>query len=71
MHSVRPSRYTNVGDSMIWCAELFYLSHVLKASISYGASIKSFSEEELKKQDRNLPIILHGGGNFGDLWSGS
>ncbi|MDZ8224901.1 MULTISPECIES: hypothetical protein [unclassified Nostoc] len=56
---------------MIWCAELFYLSHVLKASISYGASIKSFSEEELKKQDRNLPIILHGGGNFGDLWSGS
>ncbi len=63
--------HTNVGDSMIWCGELLYLVDVLKISISYAASIKTFSEEELNKQDSNLPIILNGGGNFGDLWTSS
>ena len=63
--------HTNVGDSMIWLGEIFYLSQTLKATISYAASIKDFSDEQLTKQDNNVPILLHGGGNFGDLWKGS
>lgn len=63
--------HTNVGDSMIWCGEVLYLSRVLKAKISYAASIRNFSEENLNEQDDNIPILLHGGGNFGDIWAGS
>ncbi len=61
--------YFNIGDHLIWLATIFYLTDVLKTKINYVASIDNFSEELMEKQVGKAPIILQGGGNFGDLWS--
>lgn len=60
--------YTNIGDSLIWVGEVFYLTDVLKAKINYAASVDNFSGAEMEKQVGKAPILLQGGGNLGDLW---
>jgi pyruvyl transferase EpsO len=64
-----PNHY-NIGDHLIWLGELFYLTDILKTKINYVASIDDFSPEVMEKQVGKSPILLHGGGNLGDLWSG-
>jgi pyruvyl transferase EpsO len=61
--------YPNIGDHLIGLGTVFYLTDVVKTQIKYTASIEDFSEEELEKRVGQAPIILHGGGNLGDLWS--
>lgn len=60
----------NVGDSLIWAGELAYLEQI-GCRIHYVSDLRGFDAESLR---RNLPangvILLHGGGNFGDLWPG-
>ncbi|MBD1879924.1 polysaccharide pyruvyl transferase family protein [Coleofasciculus sp. FACHB-T130] len=63
-----PDHY-NVGDHLIWLGTLFYLKDVLKTKINYAASIESFSELAMEEQVGKAPIIVHGGGNLGDIWS--
>ncbi|OUL26865.1 polysaccharide polymerase [Nostoc sp. 106C] len=58
----------NIGDHLIWLGEVFYLTDVLKTKINYATSIDDFSEAEMEKQVGKAPILLHGGGNLGDLW---
>lgn len=62
-----PSHF-NIGDHLIWLGEIFYLTDLLKTKIKYVANIYNFSPEELEKRVGNAPILLHGGGNLGDLW---
>ena len=61
--------YLNVGDHLIWLATVFYLTDVLQVKINYIASLDDFSEELMAEKGGNCPIILQGGGNFGDIWS--
>ncbi|MCU0533100.1 MAG: polysaccharide pyruvyl transferase family protein [Hydrococcus sp. Prado102] len=61
--------HSNLGDHLIWLGELFYVNHVLKAKIGYASHLKNFSGEMMEKQVGKSPILLHGGGNLGDLWT--
>lgn len=60
----------NVGDSLIWAGELAYFRR-LGLRLIYVADRRSYDAAELR---RALPaggvILIHGGGNFGDLWDG-
>lgn len=61
-------RHANVGDSAIWLGERALL-HRAGVPVAYTCDLNSFSEQDLL--DR-LPtggtILIHGGGNVGDLW---
>jgi len=61
--------HPNIGDHLIWLGTIFYLTNVLKTKINYAVSVTDFSEAVLEKQIGKSPILLHGGGNMGDLWS--
>ncbi len=60
--------HPNIGDHLIWLGEVFYLTDVLKTQINYASSVENFSASEMEKQVGKSPILLHGGGNLGDLW---
>ncbi|MEG3436917.1 polysaccharide pyruvyl transferase family protein [Pannus brasiliensis CCIBt3594] len=63
-----PDHY-NIGDHLIWLGEILYLTDVLGIRPEYCASVASFSDREMEeKLDRKQPILIHGGGNLGDLW---
>lgn len=59
--------HQNVGDTMIWRGELDHLAS-LGLRVRYRTDIQRFSRELLDKLVPEGPILLHGGGNFGDLW---
>lgn len=59
--------HQNVGDTMIWRGELDHLAS-LGLRVRYRTDIQRFSRELLDKLVPDGPILLHGGGNFGDLW---
>ncbi|MGD1712451.1 polysaccharide pyruvyl transferase family protein [Dapis sp. BLCC M172] len=61
-------RHINIGDHLIWLGTVFYLTNVLKTKIAYASSLESFSQAEMDEKIGNSPIILHGGGNLGDVW---
>jgi exopolysaccharide biosynthesis predicted pyruvyltransferase EpsI len=63
--------HSNVGDSAIWLGELAYLRSLGSVSIRYTCDIKSYSRDALAPRARNGVILLSGGGNLGDLWTGS
>jgi exopolysaccharide biosynthesis predicted pyruvyltransferase EpsI len=60
----------NVGDSMIWAGEVAYFEQ-LGLKVVYVADLQSYDKDVLREI---LPpdgvILLHGGGNVGDLWRG-
>lgn len=60
--------HSNVGDSAIWLGEIEYLHH-RRCVIEYVCDLVSYDAEQLAA---SLPddgiILLHGGGNLGDLW---
>jgi pyruvyl transferase EpsO len=60
-------RYRNVGDSAIWLGERRLLAELGVASV-YTCDRLTFSPEALNKSLPEGPILLSGGGNFGDLW---
>lgn len=56
--------HANVGDTLIWQGELDFLKSVLytcKGMCSYNSPVPT----NIKESDL---ILIHGGGNFGDLW---
>lgn len=58
----------NVGDSAIWVGEVTWL----QKNLGYGPAIISDHRDPLKEVNRELggkTILLHGGGNFGDIWA--
>jgi pyruvyl transferase EpsO len=60
----------NVGDSLIWEGELRYLER-LGLRIRYVSDLHGFNAADLRRAlPRDGVVLLHGGGNFGDLWVG-
>lgn len=60
--------YPNIGDHLIWLGTLFYLTDILKAKINYTASVQGFCASAMEKKNGKAPILVQGGGNFGDLY---
>jgi len=60
--------YLNIGDHLIWLGTVFYLKEIHKTQIKYTATVKNFSESEMRQKIGNSPILFQGGGNLGDLW---
>jgi exopolysaccharide biosynthesis predicted pyruvyltransferase EpsI len=58
---------SNVGDSAIWLGERRAL-RALGARITYMSDIGGFAAARLRAHLRRGPILLQGGGTFGDLW---
>jgi pyruvyl transferase EpsO len=61
--------HPNIGDHLIWLGEILYLTDVLKTKINYVSTLEDFSPEMMDKKVGKSPILLHGGGNLGDLWT--
>jgi len=57
----------NVGDSAIWLGTMVYLERRGIRPV-YMSSYHTFSPTELKRRIGDGTILLHGGGNFGDLY---
>lgn len=58
----------NIGDHLIGLGEIFYFNNVLKTRITYITDWQNFSPEVMQYMLEDYPIVLHGGGNLGDLW---
>ncbi|MEV8370932.1 polysaccharide pyruvyl transferase family protein [Microbacterium sp. NPDC064584] len=59
----------NVGDSLIWAGEIAYLER-MGLRVRYVADIQGYDPSRLRRAMPSGVILLHGGGNFGDLWPG-
>ncbi|MGO2188051.1 MAG: polysaccharide pyruvyl transferase family protein [Microbacterium gubbeenense] len=60
----------NIGDSLIWEGELAYLRE-LGIRIVYVTDIRGYDARDVRRRlPRDGVVLLHGGGNFGDLWEG-
>jgi exopolysaccharide biosynthesis predicted pyruvyltransferase EpsI len=60
--------HTNVGDLAIWLGEIAML-RALDCRVVYVCDRVSYSREALEARlPAGSPVLLHGGGNFGDLW---
>lgn len=58
----------NVGDSAIWLGEIAYLRSAGIQSPAYFCDSGNYSKTRLAKKTLDGALLLHGGGNFGDLW---
>jgi exopolysaccharide biosynthesis predicted pyruvyltransferase EpsI len=58
--------HENVGDSAIWLGELAYLRN-RGCRIVYHCDLRSYATAQLARAEPDL-VLLHGGGNLGDLW---
>lgn len=59
--------HSNVGDSAIWLGELAWLDRL----VGRPPALVCAQEADWKALDAmpaDRPILLHGGGNFGDIW---
>jgi exopolysaccharide biosynthesis predicted pyruvyltransferase EpsI len=61
--------HANVGDSAIWLGETLYLEQERRQRPVYCCTVGDFSPAALADRAPEGPILLHGGGNFGTLWS--
>jgi exopolysaccharide biosynthesis protein PssK len=60
--------HANVGDSAIWLGTTAFFRRQHAVEPRYVASIAAFSPAALRRAHPEGPILIHGGGNFGDLW---
>jgi|SRR5690606_16960408 len=56
--------HRNIGDLLIWQGELEFLKEI-PFNMTYSSNIFTHKDEKIKE---NSVILLHGGGNFGDVW---
>lgn len=59
--------HQNAGDSMIFMGELAALA-ACRADVRYIADDARFAADELREACPEGPLLIHGGGNFGDIW---
>lgn len=59
--------HSNVGDSAIWLGEHMVLKHA-GIKISSIGDLFYDSWDDIAKSIGSRTILIHGGGNFGDLW---
>lgn len=57
--------HNNIGDTLIWEGTLQFFKH-LAHRCTYKSSVATFKESNINPESGT--ILLHGGGNFGDLW---
>ena len=57
--------HVNTGDLLIWQGELSFLKHEVKSRMLGYYNQATFGFPKLQK---DTVILLHGGGNFGDVW---
>lgn len=62
--------YRNVGDSAIWLGQMAYLASRFDKSPSYISALPDHSHDKLDEAMPAGPILITGGGTFGDIWSG-
>ena len=56
--------HQNIGDLLIWEGTEVFLSKLIYKCLYKGA-VDTFTYPDI---DTNVIILLHGGGNFGDIW---
>jgi pyruvyl transferase EpsO len=61
--------HANVGDSAIWLGEIALLGHVGAGDPAYVSRWDDFDEAAFRAACPTGPILIHGGGNLGDIWS--
>jgi pyruvyl transferase EpsO len=62
--------HENIGDSAIWAGELATLS-TIGAPVAHVCDVYGYRRERVERSlGPGDPILLHGGGNFGDVWQG-
>jgi pyruvyl transferase EpsO len=59
--------HPNVGDSAIWLGEVQWLQANGSKRL-YVCDVDTYNSDVLRSRCPDGPILLHGGGNFGDLW---
>ena len=60
--------HANVGDTAIYLGERAAL-RALGCQIGYVATLTSYSRHVMQRRvGRTAPMLVHGGGNFGDTW---
>jgi len=59
----------NVGDSLIWEGEMAYV-RTLGLRVRHVADLWTYDPAALRRAMPRGVVLLHGGGNFGDLWPG-
>jgi exopolysaccharide biosynthesis protein PssK len=60
--------HANVGDSAIWSGTTAFFREHWGVQPRYVSTTANFSETALRAVLPQGPILIHGGGNFGDLW---
>lgn len=60
--------HPNVGDSAIWLGELEYFKRYWFKRPSIVSRTDNVDWTTLEDLPPTVPIFLHGGGNFGDIW---
>ena len=60
--------HSNVGDSAIWLGEIAWLEAHGSPPPAYVCTCESYNAAELRSSLPEGLILIHGGGNFGDLW---
>lgn len=60
--------HPNVGDSAIWAGEMACLHAVGAGDPAYFCRWDDFDDEALRRACPTGPILIHGGGNLGDIW---
>ena len=60
--------HSNVGDSAIFLGELAWLEAIGAPRPDYICDIYSYRESDLRERVPHGTILIHGGGNLGDLW---
>ena len=59
--------HRNVGDSAIWLGEVAYLAE-RGCEIAYHCDLRSYDPRHLRRRADVELLLLHGGGNLGDVW---
>ncbi len=61
-------RHGNIGDHLIWVAQMHYLAQMRRIAVGYTASPDRYCGRALQQAIGGQPILLSGGGQIGDVW---
>lgn len=61
-------RHNNIGDAAIYLGEIEFLAELTGKRAAYVTDLRSY-HSDIDTFCPEGPILLHGGGNFGDLWT--
>jgi exopolysaccharide biosynthesis predicted pyruvyltransferase EpsI len=65
---IDPPNHSNVGDSAILLGELDFISQHFPAARTSLIDIDTYSSAADHCIEESTVLLLHGGGNFGDIW---